>query len=110
LNKLDYLKKYNKQIQIIELAKTNISNLNIPDIWKEVLSEQNLQKQIDLLFGYWNKHLGSELSNTIAYLRKNVINLDLLEHEGSYSLLYSVKIPRAVNYIMKVKLQIIILP
>ncbi|WP_224771188.1 SMI1/KNR4 family protein [Metabacillus idriensis] len=92
MEKVDYLKKYNKKIQIIDLENTINTNYdNIPSLWVDVFMEKDFKRQVELLLENWTKHLGSELSNTIAYLRSNLIDLDLLENEGAYSILYSVK-------------------
>lgn len=87
-NKMDFLKKYHKDVQIIESGFDNITD--IPDSWKRVLNLQRAEDKVIVAMQMWNRVAFKELSNTIHYMKKNLKNIELITYSGRYSLLYSI--------------------
>ncbi len=87
-DKMDYLKKYHKDVQIIESGFDNIAD--IPDSWKRVLNLQRAEDKVIVAMQMWNRVVFKELSNTIQYMKKNLKNIELITYRGRYSLLYSI--------------------
>ena len=87
--KLTYLNKYHKNVRFIS---EDINLLDgIPDKWKQILSKTNLDEKIKDTISIWEENVFSQLSNTINYLKNNLVNIELMKYENRYSLLYSIK-------------------
>lgn len=88
-DKLEKLRMYNKDIKIIDLS--NIEENRISKEWYEIFSQSNKLVRIEKLISIWENYVGYELRTTIDYLRKNLINIDLIEYENRIAILYSMK-------------------
>ncbi|MBO1580113.1 SMI1/KNR4 family protein [Bacillus sp. XF8] len=90
-NKLEYLRKYEKNIEIVDFSTLGNNTLNIPEQWLAILEEENQSLKIDKLITLWNSVCAFELRNTIEYFKNNLITLDLLYNGEEYSILYGIK-------------------
>lgn len=90
--KLRYLKKYNKKINLlsIEDARKIDENL-IPIEWRLIIEEDNFENQKKILLLIWAKYIRENLINTIEYLYHNLIDIDIIEFNNKYSILYTIK-------------------
>lgn len=96
--KLNYLRKYNRTINLIPLDDIDHIDFNlIPKDWRKLFKEKDIKKRIDVLLRIWKKHLGAELSNTISYLYDYLENVELIEAAGRYSILYTIKNSKGRN-------------
>ena len=89
MNKIEFLKNYNRNISI--LASEDISNKEIPKSWYEIFTKKEISGRIKVIIELWKKYCGAELSSTIDYLEKNLVDVELIEINGDISILYSIK-------------------
>ncbi|WP_342472608.1 SMI1/KNR4 family protein [Metasolibacillus sp. FSL H7-0170] len=89
--KLDFLRKYKRNVQFLSYDEINQLDLEIPDFWKEIFLEKNLKKRINNILLIWKEHIGVELRNTISYLSHHLEEIDLINTNGQYSILYTIK-------------------
>lgn len=90
--KLNYLRKYNKNISILNFNEVNEIQPNmIPDEWHIIFKEENHKKRIDLMLAMWKKYVTVELRNTISYLDEYLENVDIIYDGNLYSVLYTIK-------------------
>ena len=109
-SKLDILREYNEDIQLINANEfKNINSPLIPDLWVEVFSEQDREKRIKKILSRWKKYVDNNLSNTIAYLSEYLEDIELMVSEDTYSILYTIKIKVEKIYIMKEEILKIVL-
>lgn len=90
-NEIIYLKKYNKDVEIIYNGYEKIKE--IPRTWKYIFSLSNLSDRINQTIYLWEEYANPLLSNTIKYLKENLINIELIKYKDNYSLLYSINSP-----------------
>ncbi|HDR8180951.1 TPA: SMI1/KNR4 family protein [Bacillus thuringiensis] len=91
-SKLDILREYNEDIQLINANEfKNINSSLIPDLWVEVFSEHDREKRIKKILSIWKKYVDNNLSNTIAYLSEYLEDIELMVSEDTYSILYTIK-------------------
>ncbi|WBW96075.1 SMI1/KNR4 family protein [Oceanirhabdus sp. W0125-5] len=88
-NKLEFLRKYDKKIQLVN--NDEINDKMIPSEWYKIFIEEDSQNRIRKVLSIWEKYFAVELSNTIAYLTENLVEVDLVKSMGKYSILYSIK-------------------
>jgi hypothetical protein len=88
-NKLEFLRKYHRNIRLINIKEIN-SKL-IPSEWHMAFMEKDIKCRIKKILSIWEKYSGIELRNTISYLYENIVEIDLIEYDGKYSILYSIK-------------------
>lgn len=109
-SKLDILREYNEDIQLINANEfKNINASLIPDLWVEVFSEHNREKRIKKILSIWKKYVDNNLFNTIAYLSEYLEDIELMISEDTYSILYTIKIKVEKIYIMKEEILKIVL-
>lgn len=89
--KLDYLNKYHKGIQIVQENPAEIKE--IPRRWAEILSCGSAADRKRKMLDLWKQYVAVELSNTIGYLEENLEDIELVKYGEKYSLLYSIKAP-----------------
>ncbi|MHA6533125.1 SMI1/KNR4 family protein [Paenibacillus sp. BAC0078] len=90
--KLMYLKEYSNSLRIVPQDEINNINIEaIPITWREIFSETNIKRRIELILDLWSKYVGSELRNTISYLHDYLDNIELIEVDNVFSILYTVK-------------------
>lgn len=98
-NKLEYLSKFTKRKDgYVRLIQDNEVNLidSLPESWYEIFDQKATQDKINRLIMVWKQTHSNELSHTISYLEKNLLNIELMEVNGRHSILYSVKNPMGV--------------
>jgi len=89
-SKLEFLKEYNEDVEIILFDDVKkIDSRLIPKEWHELFGEKYSRKRIDFILNVWSKHVGMELSNTIAYLSEHLVNVQLIKKNDKYSILYT---------------------
>ena len=88
MNKLEFLKKYFKDVEIIDTK--NISNQHLPGFWIMALSEESAETRKNIILTEWRKY-NYQFQSTISYLQNNLIDVELIRKKDVYSLLYSVK-------------------
>ncbi|WCH46220.1 SMI1/KNR4 family protein [Lysinibacillus sp. OF-1] len=92
VQKLTYLKKYNENVRILTMDEIGKLDDNvIPIEWKKLFNHDDIKGRIDLLLKIWAKNVGIELRNTIAYLNEHLTNIEIMDVEGEYSILYTIK-------------------
>lgn len=90
-NKIDFLRQYHKDIQIIQ---DNIEEIkDIPRDWKEILCAKTPMEKSKKVLTLWKNYVGRELSHTIMYMEENLMDIELVKYKDKYSLLYSIKAP-----------------
>ena len=94
--KLSFLKKYihskEKDIRIISPGQiSKIDSTLIPQSWVEIFGESESEKHIEKILNIWERYSKNNLSLTIQYLRNNIQDLELLEINNHYTVLYTVK-------------------
>ena len=90
--KLAYLRKYNKNVRILTIDEISRLDDNVISIeWRNLFYNDNIKVKIDLLLNLWKKVVGKELRNTISYLHEHLIDIEIMESESVYSVLYTIK-------------------
>lgn len=92
--KLEYLKKYTmrKDGYIRLIPDEEIIHIGmIPESWLKIFGEKVTQKRIEILLDLWKDNLGIELRNTISYLSEYLENIELMEINQRYSILYTIR-------------------
>ncbi|MED3122634.1 SMI1/KNR4 family protein [Bacillus wiedmannii] len=90
--KLTYLKRYNKNVRILTIDEiSRLGDNEIPIEWRELFYNDDIKGRIDLLLNIWGRNVGTELRNTISYLNKHLTNVEILDVEGAYSILYTIR-------------------
>jgi len=84
--KLAFLRKYKRNVKLQSIDK--IDNKVIPSIWYEIFKEHDSNKRIKMVLEIWRTYVGKELRNTISYLEEHLFNVELIENNGMYSMLY----------------------
>ncbi|MCI1696865.1 SMI1/KNR4 family protein [Aneurinibacillus aneurinilyticus] len=90
--KLDFLREYNENIRLV--SPDEVDNINIgliPDMWRELFKEQDKEKRIQKILSVWRQHVGTNLRNTISYLDEYLEDIELMEFDNTYSILYTIK-------------------
>lgn len=90
-SKMEYLKKYHKDIQIVQGNFMEIKE--IPQIWAEIFCSEDVVDRKRKTLSLWKEYVAAELSNTIQYLEENLLDVELVKYREKYSMLYSVKAP-----------------
>lgn len=94
--KLEYLKKFTKRKDgYVRLIQDNEVKLidSLPEIWYDIFSLETSKEKINQLLTVWRNTHSVDLRLTIAYLEKKLLNIELMEINGRYSILYSIKRP-----------------
>ena len=111
--KYEFLKKYimkkNGYIRLLSLNEIDNNLILLPEPWFHIFKEKDMKKRIKMILDLWKLHVNSEMSNTIAYLNDYLVEVELMEINYRYSILYSLKIEMVKCFIMKVELQLKIL-
>lgn len=94
--KLKFLKEYsmknNPDIRIIAYNEMDTVPLNsIPELWGIIFREKEQNKRKNMIMDIWKNYVFDSLFNTIQYLENNLVNIDLIQIDKKYSILYSVK-------------------
>ncbi|MFJ8063953.1 SMI1/KNR4 family protein [Psychrobacillus sp. NPDC096426] len=63
----------------------------MPEKWIEIFEETDKIRKKDKLIALWKNVCEKELSNTISYLKENLLEIELIIDNGQYAVLYSVK-------------------
>ncbi|MFT8317396.1 MAG: SMI1/KNR4 family protein [Sporolactobacillus sp.] len=92
MDKISFLKQYRKNIEFVSnvTALLNTEKKNIPEKWTEIFKETDKTRKKDKLIALWESVCEKELSNTIAYLKENLLEFELIADNGHYAVLYSV--------------------
>ena len=91
MDKLSFLKQYRKSIDFVSNKDfLNIEKENMPEKWIEIFKETDKTRKKDKLIALWNNVCEKELSNTISYLKENLLEIELIVDNGQYAVLYSV--------------------
>jgi|SRR5699024_1388188 len=91
MDKFSFLKQYRKTIEVVsEKDLFSIEEINMPKEWKEIFNETDKDRKKDKLIALWNSVSEKELSNTISYLKENLLEFELIIDNGQYAVLYSV--------------------
>jgi len=91
ISKIEYIKKYNKKIEIIDNDDLNSYAEYIPKKWIDILQEKEFLIKAEKTIELWETVIGRELSNTISYLKNNLTSLDVLFDGKECSLLYGLQ-------------------
>lgn len=95
LEKLNFLRKYNQDIRLVSINEVEkIEDGLIPNIWKEIFRYESINIRKDILLNVWEKYVGEELRNTIAYLSEYLEEIDMIEFNNIYSILYTIRNPK----------------
>ncbi len=72
----------------------------IPNSWYELFQEENVDKRVESILSIWKEQVGVELRNTISYLSKHLEEVELMNTNGRYSILYTIKTDNGGNSIL----------
>lgn len=90
--KLEFLREYHKNVRIVDFDEINKIDVSfIPDNWYKTFIEKDTIKRINSILSIWKKYVNDECRNTILYLSENLVDIELIEYNGKYSILYSIK-------------------
>lgn len=92
--KLEYLKKYilKKDGYVRLIPNDEVDEIEgLPHAWYEVFSYKDINMRIKSLLELWNINLSTELRNTISYLNDYLVNIELMDINQRYSILYTIK-------------------
>jgi hypothetical protein len=90
--KLDFLREYNENIRLVSPDEINNIDIGlIPDMWQELFKEQDKKKRIEKMLSVWKQHVGTNLRNTISYLDEHLEDIELMELDNIYSILYTIR-------------------
>lgn len=90
--KLSYLQEYNPNIRLVSSNEwTSMEAAVIPEVWRNIFKETDITNRKEALLEVWKSHVGTELRNTISYLDDYLEEIDLLECEDVYSILYTIR-------------------
>jgi hypothetical protein len=93
-HKLNYLREYNEEICLVSGKEVrNIKEGLIPEVWREIFNKENINDRKEALLNLWRKYIGTELHNTIAYLSEFLEEIEVMECNNIYSILYTVRNP-----------------
>lgn len=92
-DKLEFLNKYTltKGLTVDFLDIEDIEDNQIPETWRDIFREKEKKRKINKMLRIWEEYLGKELSNTIAYFREFLEDIELMKIGNRISVLYSVK-------------------
>lgn len=86
---VDYLRRYHKDIKIIDNIK-EVNESQITEEWKFIFSQKDMGIRKELIIKEWEKNLKYELSRTIEYLKNNIKSINLISYRNCYAILYEV--------------------
>ncbi|MED4531250.1 SMI1/KNR4 family protein [Metabacillus fastidiosus] len=91
--KLDFLRQYfSDNVKLIPYSEiNNINNEIMPSLWFKLFGEKNVEKRIDFVLSIWKEYVGEELRNTISYLSEHLEEVELMDIDGRYTILYTIK-------------------
>ncbi len=89
MEKLSFLKKFRKDVEIIDV--NHVEGINIPELWREIFNEKDFAAKKDKLVNQWKKVVGAELPNSIAFIDNNLREIDLISYRNKFSILYGIK-------------------
>lgn len=90
--KLGFLRKYKRNAQLISCHEINkLDSGKIPNSWYELFQEENVDKRVESILSIWKEQVGVELRNTISYLSRHLEEVELMNTNGRYSILYTIK-------------------
>lgn len=91
-DKLALLREYQDNVQILSIDEIhNLKENLIPNNWRIIFKDRDVKKRIHRVLGFWRNYSGQELRNTIAYLNEHLKDIEIIEIEGRYSLLYTIE-------------------
>lgn len=82
-----YLKKYHKDIQILNDA---FVVFQLPPQWKNIFQEDSRSVRVEKTITLWKSCMEGYLDNVIAYLEENLYDVTLVEYSNRKSIIYSV--------------------
>lgn len=89
MDNLDKLKKFRRDIEIIDSSQAETAEL--PGEWVEIFKEDNMIKRKDKVVEIWKENISNELPLLVGYLEKNIQTVDLIKSAGKYSMLYGIR-------------------
>lgn len=89
MEKIDMLKMFHKDVEIIDISSADIKN--IPEIWNYVFSDNTFENQKEKLLNQWKTIVGKEMSISIEFIENNLCSLDLISYNNVFSILYGIK-------------------
>lgn len=70
-NKLDFLRKYKKNVQLISFNQINeLDSEAIPSTWFSLFKEADVNVRIEIILSIWKKYVGMELRNIYPNILK----------------------------------------
>lgn len=92
--KIEYLKKYTmiKNGYVRLVPDDEIEHIDsLPLLWYKIFKLKEKKERINTLLDIWRQHVSIELRNTISYLHDYLDNVELIEINQRYSILYTIK-------------------
>lgn len=91
-NKLEFLRKYKKNVQIISYSDIkNLEMSEIPNYWRDLFQIEKTEEKVEMILSVWRKYVKNELRNTIHYLFEHLKEVELMDIDGRYSVLYTIE-------------------
>lgn len=90
--KLNFLRKFNNgNVNLVSTDEVrNIDSSKLPNDWFIIFGEEDNRIRKDILLELWKKYSATELRNTISYLNEYLEDIEIIEVNGRYSILYSI--------------------
>ena len=101
--KLLYLRKYSKTIEIIKYSQLSEKEKKLlPDYWNKAFANNNEKGTIDIILTEWEKY-NYQFQSTIDYLKNNLVKVEFAKNNNELLLLYSIKnrIGKEIYYVGK---------
>ncbi|MCS4225900.1 hypothetical protein [Sphingobacterium sp. BIGb0165] len=91
MEKIEYLKKYNSTIEILDLRSLNEEQVaTLPKFWSEALSENLISDKVKIILDQWKK-FPYQFQSTTYFLNINLLDVDLVAINEQFALLYTVR-------------------
>lgn len=91
MDKLSYLRKYSKTIEIVEFSALNsIEKTKLPAYLSSAFELHNRTDKLNRILNEWKKYT-HQFQSTISYLEENLTDVEIIRHKGEISTLYSIK-------------------
>lgn len=90
--KLNFLRKFNNgNVNLVSTDEVrNIDSSKLPNDWFIIFGEEDSRIRKDILLELWRKYSATELRNTISYLNEYLEDIEIIEVNGRYSILYTI--------------------
>jgi hypothetical protein len=91
MEKLMYLKKYSKNIELLDFQYISENDkIILPDYWIKALTKKTVNEKVETVLSEWDK-FNFQFQSTVNYLYNNLVDIELMKNNNELVLLYSIK-------------------